>query len=93
MNSAGKKLLTVLSIALLSQSTSFGIIAKASEKANLQNAKSKLDNGDYKQALKLYDELLQRGLPHLKFTMAKADHCKNLETMNSHWRAIQSSSK
>ena len=62
MKSAGKKLLTVFTIALLSQSISVGITAKASEKADLQNAKSKLDKGDYKQALKLYDELLQQGV-------------------------------
>ena len=63
MKSAGKKLLAILTIALVSQITvDIDKTAKADEEVDLQNAKSKLDDGNYSEALKIYDVLLQKGI-------------------------------
>ena len=61
MKSAGKKLLAILTIALATQTIDFDKPAKANEDVDLQNAKSKLDEGNYSEALKIYDILLQKG--------------------------------
>ena len=63
MKSAGKNLLAILTIALVTQTTiDFHKTAKADEEADLQNAKRKLDDGNYSEALKIYDVLLQKGI-------------------------------
>ena len=57
-----KRLLTILTIAIASQCINIDPTAKANEKDDLQAAKSKLEKGDYNQALKQYNDLLQQGV-------------------------------
>ena len=78
-----KKLLAILTIALAAQTIAFNKPAKANEDVDLQNAKSKLDEGNYSEALKIYNILLQKGTKQQKFIMDEVDHYKNSGIMSN----------